>query len=139
MLTTSHRAYFNAAHRLYNSAWTPDHNREVFGPCANPNWHGHNFELVVTVQGIPQNGSGYVVNPLQLQQLIQSEVIDLLNHKNLNEDVPFMTGKMTSCEVLVLEIWKILSSKVAALSAGAQLHTLRLYETEKNFVECTAH
>ena len=139
MLTTSHRSYFHAAHRLYNSAWTAAKNEAVFGPCANANWHGHNFELVVTVKGQPQNGSGYVIDPSQLHHLVQQEVIDLLDQKNINEDVPFMANKMTSCEVLVTEIWKILSPKISELATNAQLHALRLYETEKNFVECTAH
>ncbi|MBO6761802.1 MAG: 6-carboxytetrahydropterin synthase, partial [Roseivirga sp.] len=127
--------HFNAAHKLYNPNWSEEKNVEVFGPCANANWHGHNFELITTVIGQPDAETGFVVDLKQLSNLIRAEVIDKLDHKNLNVDVDFMEGKMASCENLVMEIWKILAPRVAEITPQGQLHSLKLYETPRNFVE----
>jgi 6-pyruvoyltetrahydropterin/6-carboxytetrahydropterin synthase len=135
MVYISRKEHFNAAHKLYNPNWTPEKNAEVFGPCANVNWHGHNFELIVTVKGKPDPETGFVVDLKKLSTLIRQEVIDKLDHKNLNEDVDFMQGKMASCENLILEIWNILEQPVGALTPYGQLHSLRLYETPRNYVE----
>ncbi len=135
MVYVSRKEHFNAAHKLYNPNWSKEKNIEVFGPCANENWHGHNFEMIVTVKGIPDPETGFVVDLKKLSTLIRREVTDKLDHKNLNVDVDFMRGKMASCEVLVVEIWNILAPKVGAISKYGALHGIRLYETPRNFVE----
>lgn len=134
MVYVIRKEHFNAAHQLYNPAWSEEKNNEVFGPCANRNWHGHNFELIVTVKGHPDPDTGFVMDLKVLGELIKREIIDKVDHRNLNLDVDFMRGKMASCEVLVIEFWKILAPKIEALSS-ARLHKLHLIETPKNSVE----
>lgn len=131
----SRREHFNAAHKLYNPAWSPEKNSEVFGPCANENWHGHNFELIVTVAGEPDPDTGFVVDLKRLSTLIRRTVIEPLDHKNLNLDVPFMAGKMASTENLAIEIWKLLEPEVGTISRFGRLSCVRLYETPNNYVE----
>ncbi len=126
--------HFNAAHKLYNPHWSKEQNDAVFGPCANQNWHGHNFELIVTVKGKPDPDTGFVIDLKLLGRIIQKEIIEKVDHKNLNMDVDFMRGKMASCEILVMEFWKILAPAIREVS-DAQLHCLRLIETPKNSVE----
>lgn len=135
MVYVSRKEHFNAAHKLYNPAWTKERNLEVFGPCANENWHGHNFDLIVTVKGTPDPESGFVIDLKKLSLLIRQEVTDKLDHKNLNLDVEFMKGKLASCENLIIEIWKILAPKISIISKFGVLHALRLYETPRNYVE----
>lgn len=136
MVYVCRKEHFNAAHRLYNPKWSDEKNREVFGICANENWHGHNFDLIVSVKGTPDIDTGFVVDMKKLGQLIKQEVVEKLDHKNLNLDVDFLKGKLPSCEVLVMEIWKILAPKIKTLSGkDAQLHCIKLYETRNNFVE----
>lgn len=124
--------HFNAAHKLYNPAWDREKNEMIFGKCANENWHGHNYELQVTVKGEVSVDTGFVVNVKILSSLIKQFVLEELDHKNLNLDVPFMKGKMCSTENLVFEIWQQLVSK---LPAGVQLHCIRLYETPRIYIE----
>ncbi len=135
MLYISRKEHFNAAHKLYNPAWTKEKNMEVFGPCANDNWHGHNFDLIVTVKGEPDPETGFVVDLKRLSTLIRMEVVDKLDHKNINLDVNFMQGKLASCENLIVEIWKILDAKLPSITKYGKLHSLRLYETPRNYVE----
>ncbi len=135
MIFVSRKEHFNAAHKLYNPNWSKEKNIEVFGPCANENWHGHNFEMIVTVRGTPDPETGFVIDLKALSTLIRQEVIEKLDHKNLNLDVDFMQGKMASCEILIMEIWKILEPKVNAITKTGQLHGIRLYETPRNYVE----
>ena len=135
MVYISRQEHFNAAHKLYNPAWSKEKNQEVFGPCANDNWHGHNFELIVTVKGKPDPDTGFVVDLKKLSKLIRSEIIDKLDHKNINLDVPFMQGKMASTENLVIEIWKILDEKLPSITSSGKLHGIKLYETPRNYVE----
>lgn len=127
------RETFNAAHKLWNPEWTEEKNNEVFGRCANKNWHGHNFVLFVSVSGIPNPETGFVMNLKDLSALIKQEVTEKLDHKNLNLDVPFLEGIMASTENIVIAIWKILEPQIA--SYGAKLVKLKLVETENNFVE----
>ena len=134
MVYISRKEHFNAAHRLFNPNWTDERNKEVFGPCANHNWHGHNFELIVTVKGEPDPDTGFVIDLKVLGDVIKRDVIEALDHKNINLDVPFMQGKMASCEILVMEIWKILDAALQPLTE-ARLYQIRLYETERNFVD----
>lgn len=135
MVHVIRKEHFNAAHRLFNPAWTEEKNFEVFGPCANNNWHGHNFELIVTVKGIPDPDTGFVYDLKQLGDVIKVEIIDKVDHKNLNLDVDFMLGKLASCEILVMEFWKILAPKIKETSTSATLHKIHLIETNKNSVE----
>ena len=134
MIYVSRQEHFNAAHKLYNPNWSEERNREVFGPCANTNWHGHNFDLIVTVKGKPSPETGFVVDLKQLSQLIREHIIAQVDHKNLNLDVPFMAGKLASTENLVLAFWEILQRQLPTIP-DAQLHCIKLYETPRNFVE----
>ena len=124
--------HFNAAHKLFNPNWSKEKNENVFGKCANENWHGHNFVLHVTVKGIPNEETGFVFDAKKLSEIIKEHVTDILDHKNLNVEVPFMKDKLCSIENLVLGIWHQL---VNHIPAGANLHTLKLYETDKIYVE----
>ncbi len=135
MIYVSRKEHFNAAHKLWNPNWSDAKNFEVFGPCANVNWHGHNFELIVTVKGEPDPETGFVVDLKELSELTKRLVIDRVDHKNLNLDVDFMVGKMASCEVLVMEFWKILAPAVKEITPKGALYKLTLYETPRNFVE----
>ena len=133
MIYITRRERFNAAHKLYNENWSKEKNDEVFGKCANVNWHGHNFELIVTVKGTVDPDTGFVMNLKVLSDIVKNEVIEKVDHKNLNLDVDFMKGKFASTEVLAMEFWKILAPKIEA--EGAQLHYIKLIETENNYVE----
>ena len=135
MIYISRKEHFNAAHKLYNPNWSEAKNKEIFGPCANANWHGHNFELIVTVKGNPDPDTGFVIDLKKLSILIREKVIEKVDHKNLNLDVEFMLGKMASTEILTIEIWKILDPEIKAIAPNARLHCLKLYETPRNYVE----
>jgi 6-pyruvoyltetrahydropterin/6-carboxytetrahydropterin synthase len=135
MVYISRTEHFNAAHRVYNPNWSEEKNKEVFGLCANANWHGHNFELTVTVKGMPDPETGFIVNLKDLGVLIKKEIVDKVDHRNLNLDVDFMKDKMASTEILIMEFWKILFPKIKELSPDATLFKLLLRETPKNFIE----
>lgn len=135
MVYISRKEHFNAAHRLFNPAWSKEKNLEVFGPCANDNWHGHNFDLIVTVKGSPDPETGFVVDMKKLSTLIRNEITDKLDHKNINLDVDFMKDKLASCENLIIEIWKILEKHLPEITKRGVLHSIRLYETPRNYVE----
>ncbi len=124
--------HFNAAHKLFNPAWSKEQNEAVFGRCANENWHGHNFELHVTIAGIPDPDTGFVFDVKKLSKIIQEHVIDKLDHKNLNVDVDFMAGKMCSIENLISGIWQQLAPHIPT---QVKLHSLKLYETPRIYVE----
>ncbi len=124
--------HFNAAHKLYNPKWSREENEAVFGKCANENWHGHNFELFVTIKGDPNPDTGFVYDVKKLSVIVNEHVIEKLDHKNLNLDVDFMEGQLCSIENLVIAIWKQL---VPHLPPSVQLHCLKLQETPRIFVE----
>lgn len=124
--------HFNAAHKLYNPSWSKEKNEEVFGVCANENWHGHNFDLYVTIKGYINPETGFLFDVKTLSKLTQEHVIKKLDHKNLNLDVEFLQGKMCSTEVLAMEIWKQLQ---AVLPLYVKLHCVKLYETPRIYVE----
>ena len=132
MVHVSRKEHFNAAHKLYNPGWSKEKNMEVFGPCANENWHGHNFELFVTIKGHPDPDTGFIFDAKKLSTIIKEQVIEKLDHRNLNIDVDFMKGKMCSIENLVIGIWNEL---VPHLPPSAKLHSLKLVETAKIYVE----
>ena len=136
MIYVSRLEHFNAAHKLHNPNWSLAKNKEVFGPCANANWHGHNYELIVTVKGLPDPETGFVIDLKKLSTLIRTHIIQKVDHKNLNLDVDFMEDKLASTENLIVEFWKILQPRVLDISdKNAQLHSLKLYETPRNYVE----
>lgn len=125
------KEHFNAAHRLYNPRWTDEENETFFGKCANKHFHGHNFDLFVTVKGTADENSGMVMDLKKLKKIIQEFVIDKLDHMNINEDVDFMKGKLASIENLVVEIWGQIEPHIE----NCELYCVKLYETEKQFVE----
>jgi 6-pyruvoyltetrahydropterin/6-carboxytetrahydropterin synthase len=127
------RETFNAAHKLYQPNWTEEENNLVFGKCANKNWHGHNFTLFVTVKGVPNKETGFVMNLKTLSEIINKHVIESLDHKNLNLDVSYLTGIMASTENLAIAIWDQLANEIA--KNGGELAKIKLIETENNFVE----
>lgn len=133
MIYIERKERFSAAHQLYNPRWSEQKNRAVYGKCANKNFHGHNFTLIVTVKGTINPDTGFVMNLSDLKAIIQKEVIEVLDHANLNHDVPFLQGKFTSTEVLAEEIWKILAPLIK--NDNCALHRIRLEETINNAVE----
>jgi len=135
MLYVSRREHFNAAHKLYNPAWTKERNQEVFGPCANENWHGHNYEMIVTVKGEQDPDTGFVVDLKALSDLVRDHITNQVDHKNLNLDVPWLAGKLVSTETLALEFWRILERELPTITTSARLHCIKIYETPRNAVE----
>jgi 6-pyruvoyltetrahydropterin/6-carboxytetrahydropterin synthase len=125
--------HFNAAHKLWNNNWSIEKNKEMFGKCANEHFHGHNYELHVTVKGKVNPDTGYALNAKELKDLMMEHVIDIADHRNLNIDVPFMQGIMTSSENFAIAIWNQLVSHIAKL--GANLHCVKLIETKSIYVE----
>jgi len=130
-VTVTRRLRFNAAHRVYNPAFSDADNQSTFGKCNNPNWHGHNYTLEVSVTGPVDERTGYVVDLSALKQLVQREVIDKVDHRNMNLEVDFMRGINPTSENIVLACWRVLEPRV---SPGT-LTRLRLWETENNYVE----
>ena len=124
--------HFNAAHKLYNPGWNVEKNEEVFGKCANENWHGHNYELFVTIKGEVNNDTGFLFDAKKFSILIKEHVLDKLDHKNLNVEVDFLKDKMCSTENLAKGIWQQLQPH---LPADVQLHCIKLYETPRIYVE----
>lgn len=131
MVYITRKEHFNAAHKLANPNWSDEKNREVFGPCANPNYHGHNFELYVTIKGTPDPDTGFIMDLKKLRDIIKEHVIDLLDHQNINLDVEFMRGKMASIENIAIGIWQQITPHLV----GCELHCVKLVETRHNYVE----
>ncbi|MBL7683251.1 MAG: 6-carboxytetrahydropterin synthase [Flavipsychrobacter sp.] len=125
--------HFNAAHRLYNEHWSEEKNIEVFGKCANANWHGHNYELHVTVKGTPHPDTGFIFNAKTLGELIKDVIVERVDHRNLNLDVDFMKGKFTSAENFAMAIWDELKPHIE--KNGAAMHSIKLVETPRIYVE----
>jgi 6-pyruvoyltetrahydropterin/6-carboxytetrahydropterin synthase len=133
-IKVSRKEHFNAAHRLFNEAWSDEQNQRVFGKCNNPNYHGHNYELIVSLVGEPDPETGYVYDLKELSDLIQQHVLRKFDHRNLNLDVAEFTGINPTAENIALVIWKILR---ALIDPKFDLK-ITLYETERNFVEFPA-
>ena len=127
------KEHFNAAHKLWREEWSDEKNEQVFGKCSNKNWHGHNYNLWVTVKGVPSVETGFVIDLKMLSSLVKDLVIEPLDHRNLNLDVPFMQGVLASTENLVIKIWEILDGPIK--DAGGELCYIKLEETENNYVE----
>ena len=124
--------HFNAAHKLFNPAWSREKNEEVFGKCANENWHGHNYELLVTIKGEPDPDTGFLFDVKKLSTIIKVHILEQLDHKNLNMDVPFLEGKMCSTENLAIGIWNQL---LPHMPGNVALHCIKLFETARIYVE----
>lgn len=133
MVFITRRERFSAAHKLFREEWDEAKNYEVFGKCSNPNWHGHNYELFVTVKGEINPETGFVADLKQVGKVMKDKVISQLDHKNINLDCEFMKGKMASTEVLAVEIWNQLVDEMKTL--GCELHCVKLVETQNNFIE----
>jgi 6-pyruvoyltetrahydropterin/6-carboxytetrahydropterin synthase len=127
------RLHFAAAHRLHNPTLSDEENQRMYGLCNSPNWHGHNYDLEVTVQGEIDPATGYVIDLGDLRDLVEEVVIRDLDHRNLNLDVAWLEGTLTSTENLVVAIWDRLAPRIAR----GRLVRLVLRETERNFVEYT--
>jgi len=133
MIYLTRRERFSAAHRMFRPEWSDEENLKFFGKCSNPNWHGHNYVLYVTVKGKLRKETGFVINMNTLKQIIKSKILDKADHRNLNLDVDFMKGKITTTENLAIAIWNELSDPVR--KEGAELHCIRIEETENNTIE----
>ena len=129
-VTVSRKAHFNAAHRLYRKDWTMEKNQEVFGKCNNPNFHGHNYELIVSVTGVVDKETGYVIDTKILSDLIKEHIEEAFDHKNLNEDVPEFRDLNPTAEHIAYIIWH----KLRVLIAADKELEITLYETPRNFV-----
>ena len=132
MIYLTRLEHFNAAHKLYNPAWNREKNEEVYGKCANDNWHGHNYDLYITVRGEIDKDTGFLIDVKMLSLLIKDQVLDKLDHKNLNIEVDFLHGKICSTENLAQGIWEGLSLH---LPVHVELYCVKLYETPRIFVE----
>ena len=133
MVYITRRERFNSAHRLFNPDFSDEKNFEFYGKCANPNWHGHNYELFVTVKGEVDPLTGILMNLKDLSQIIKAKIIEKLDHKNLNIEVDFLQNKIVSTENIVITIWEELNPEIEQYNA--QLHKIKLVETENNFAE----
>ena len=133
MIYITRKEQFSAAHRLYKKEWSDEENFNVFGLCSNPNWHGHNYTLFVTVKGNINHQNGFLINLKDLSKIINEKIIIKADHKNLNIEVDFMKNIMPSTENIAVAIWNELNASIKALNA--ELHCVKLYETENNFVE----
>ncbi len=133
MVFLTRREHFNAAHRLFREDFSDEKNLATFGKCSNPNWHGHNYELFVTVCGEVDPETGFVINLKILSEIVNQYVIDKLDHKNINLEVDFMKGKLASTENIAIGIWNQLETHINRLNA--QLYCIKLCETENNYVE----
>lgn len=132
-VTVTRRVRFNAAHRVYNPSLSDAENSAIFGKCNSPNWHGHNYTLDISVDGDIDPGTGYVMDLSELKNVVHREIVDIVDHRNFNLDVPFMKDTIPTSENIIVKFWGILEPAVAP----ARLVKLVLWETENNYVEYT--
>ncbi len=133
MIYLTRRERFSAAHRMFRQDWTDEKNMELFGKCSNPKWHGHNYELFVTVKGEISAETGFIMNVGRLKDIIRTRVINRIDHRNINLEVDFMKGKIATTENLAISIWEELKPFIE--KEGAMLHCVRICETENNSIE----
>ncbi len=133
MIFITRRERFSAAHRLFNPDWSEEKNASFYGGCSNPNWHGHNYELWITVKGEIKQELGYLVDLKVLGSLVKEHIISKLDHKNINLEVDFMKGRMVSTENLAIAIWEVMEPFLKQIDVD--LHCVKIQETENNFVE----
>ncbi|MGE0588325.1 MAG: 6-pyruvoyl tetrahydropterin synthase family protein [Cyclobacteriaceae bacterium] len=134
-VAVSRKEHFNAAHRLYNPEWSDERNEQIFGKCSNPHFHGHNYELIVTLLGEPDADTGYVYDMKKLSDLIREHVTSRFDHKNLNLDTAYFKNLNPTAENIAIVIWRILRQQID----NQYDLKIKLYETERNFVEYPAH
>ena len=133
MIYQTRRERFCAAHRMFKKEWSDEVNQKVFGKCSNPNWHGHNYVLWVTVKGEPSDEHGFIMNMNILKQIILENVINKIDHKNINLEVDFMKGRIATTENLAISIWNALNPFIE--KEGVSLHRIKIEETENNSIE----
>ncbi|MGJ1266325.1 6-pyruvoyl trahydropterin synthase family protein [Sphingobacterium spiritivorum] len=133
MIFITRRERFSAAHKLYREDWSSEQNENVFGKCSNPNWHGHNYELFVTVKGEVNPETGFLIDLKKMKEIILHHIIEKLDHRNVNLDVDFMKGKLASTEYIAIEIFNVLQPLFE--EQNVILHSVKLVETENNYVE----
>ena len=132
LVRITRKAHFSAAHRLCRPEWSEERNAEVFGDCSSPNWHGHNYELVVTVEGVIDPETGFVMNLRDLKKILQDRVVSDMDHRNLNTDVPWLSQVNPTTENLAVSIRSQISD---ALPSGTNLVSIVVNETPRNSVE----
>ena len=136
MIYLSRKEHFNAAHKLYNQNWSEKRNKDIFGVCSNKNWHGHNYEIIVTIKGDIDKDIGMVINLKILSKIIKEEILDKVDHKNLNTDVQFLDGIITSTENVTIKFWEVLEKRLESIkNTNCKLHRIRVYETPRNFID----
>ena len=133
MIYLTRRERFSSAHRMFRQDLSDEDNLRIYGKCSNPLWHGHNYVLKVTIKGEIDPSTGYFMNATRLREIIHEKVIDKLDHKNMNLETDFMEGRIATSENLAIAIWNELQTPLAA--EGAQLHRVKIEETENNFIE----
>jgi 6-pyruvoyltetrahydropterin/6-carboxytetrahydropterin synthase len=133
MIYLTRRERFSSAHRMFREDWSDEMNLKVFGKCSNPNWHGHNYVLWVTVRGEPSEEHGFVMNITNLKHIILEKIIHKLDHKNMNLEVDFMKGRVATTENLAVAIWNELKPSIE--KEGIFLHCVKIQETENNSIE----
>jgi len=133
MITITRREHFSAAHRLFLPHYSEEENQNVFGKCSNPNWHGHNYVLFVTVKGTPDPETGLIIHLRHISQLIEDKILKKVDHKNLNLEVDFLKGKVPTSENVAIGFWNELEEDIRKL--GATLHCIRLEQSENNIIE----
>ena len=131
-VTITRQVHFNSAHRLYNPTKSLAWNQKQYGLCTNPHWHGHNYVLEVSLRGQPDPVTGYIIDLAQLKRILHAVVVDQCDHRNLNDEVPFLRGIIPSTENLVIAFWQQIAPHI---KAPARLHCVRLYETPRNYAE----
>lgn len=131
MVYVTRKAHFSASHRLFNPAWSDEKNAAVFGKCNNPNGHGHNYDLEVTVAGPSPADTGMVIDLKKLADILDTEIVERVDHKHVNLDVDFLRGIIPTAENMAIAFWKILAPKITE----GRLYSIRLYESVNNFVE----
>lgn len=131
LVTVTRRLHFNAAHRVHNPALSEEENRALFGKCNNPNWHGHNYMLDVSIAGEPDQKTGYVIDLAVLKRIVEREVIEKVDHRNFNLEVDFMHDVIPTTENIIVQMWRVIEPAVAP----ARLSRLVLWETPNNYVE----
>ena len=131
MVYLTRKEHFNAAHKLYNENWSKQRNKEIFGLCANENFHGHNYELFVTVKGEPNKETGFVMDAKKLGDLMKTKICNVLDHKNLNTQVEMLTGIMPTTE----NVAKVIFKELRPLITECELHCVKLAETETIYAE----
>jgi len=133
MIYLTRRERFSSAHRMFKEEWSDEENEKVYGKCSNPLWHGHNYTLFVTVKGDVDKTLGFVMNSNRLKEIILEKIISKLDHRNMNIETDFMAGKVATTENLAIGIWNELEESIS--KEGAQLHCVRIEETENNSIE----